>query len=330
MIEEGYTWYSRRGALLTSTKVFKNENTKRWVSLVHCEICSKDKELFPEIISCVSVIERGCSPCACNKNYRWNKDQHVMRIKRVCEELGYTFEGFEEGVFKGNNTKIKLYNPTSGNRWSSCTIDNFHRGRRDPSLRNSRMSEKHSLNRDKKVKSVIENYKLYDTMYDTNWSLVEREGSKDRKDIVISYSCRNCGFTSVRVDKYNLKRDKVSCGCSGTTGYYHKRELETDNLYIAVREEDNLTKIGRTFCVEDRVLGINKTFKGYWDFMYTVKGVHKDIYELEQSLLYKFARFRLFSEGDEIFGEGFDVVVKNYLEQEGYILDKVFGEDQYE
>lgn len=300
------------------------------MSVVHCEVCSKDKELFPEITSHVSVIEKGCSPCACNKNYKWNKNQHVVRVKRLCELLGYIFEGFEDGIFKGNNTKLKLYNPVSGNRWSSCTIDNFHRGRKDPSLRNSRIADKHSLNRKQKVGSVIENYKLYDTMYDITWALVTRERSKDKKDVVISYSCSNCGFTNIKVDIYNLKKDKVSCGCSSTTGYYPKRVLEEDNLYIAVREEDNLIKIGRTFCIGDRVLGINKTFEGSWDFLYTVKGIHRDIYELEQSLLYKFARFRLFSEGDEIFREGFDILVKEYLTQEGFILNKVFGENKYE
>lgn len=325
MIEEGYCWTSKEGSDLKITRLYKDEILGRWLAEVECSVCSKDKEMFPKIISHTSVIERGCTSCGCNKYYKWSERQHVVRIKRLCKKLGYVYEGYQ-GAFKGNSTKIRLYNPESGNRWGTCTIANFIRGRQDPSLKGVRIANTITTATKKLVKKAVSSYKFYETMYNITYTNRGRESCPDKKDWYVNYSCSNCNFTEVSCLVSNIVKDKVSCGCSGTRGFYSKRLDEVDHLYVALREEDGVVKIGRSFKPEEREGGLNKELEGIWDILYTVTGSHTDTYALEQHILYNFAEGRLFEEGDEIFKVGYDMIIKDYLLVSGFNLDVFYGE----
>lgn len=325
MIEEGYCWTSKEGSDLKVTRLYKDEILGRWLAEVECSVCSKDKELFPEIIAHTSVIERRCTSCGCNKYYKWSERQHIVRIKRLCKKLGYVYEGYQ-GEFKGNSTKIYLYNPASGNRWSTCTITNFMMGRQDPALKGVRIANSRTITTRELAKKAVSSYKFYGSMYNLTYENRRRDNHPAKTDWYVNYSCSNCNFTNVSCSVSNIKKDKVSCGCSGTGGFYYKRLDEVDHLYVALREEDGFVKIGRSFKPIERERALSRTLAGSWDILYTVTGSHTDIYALEQHLLYNFAEARLFEESDEIFKTGYDMVIKDYLLETGFKLDVFYGE----
>ena len=91
----------------------------------YCSICSKDLELFPEeyFYTSYNSLVKGKFPCACTR-YKWNKSQYEVRIKRRCEDLGYSFKGFS-GKWCNHKTKLILYNPVTGNTWTTTTINQF-------------------------------------------------------------------------------------------------------------------------------------------------------------------------------------------------------------
>ena len=64
-------------------------NNKKY--LVHCSICSEDKELFPEIWTRKGELDRGKLSCACSKNYSYSRQQYEVLCKRKCDTLGVTF-----------------------------------------------------------------------------------------------------------------------------------------------------------------------------------------------------------------------------------------------
>lgn len=320
MIDVGYTWLSPKGTILKVEELFKDTSIGRWKAIVTCEECSKDKELFPEIVMQTSVIERGCSGCACNPYHRWSESQHKIRIKRKCEELGYRFLGFQED-FKNNHTKIKLYNPVSGNTWDSCSISNFMRGREDPSLRERRIKSKFEGRRNNVVTSALENYPLKSTMKDITW---ETENTPAKIKLKIKYFCTNC-CQKVNTDICNIRKGKIPCRCRKSGGEFSSRHDEDDNLYLAYCSENKIVKIGRSFTPVKRLREIGAKYEGVWDILYLVKGVHKEIYNLEQEILYNFAENKVWELGEEIFPDGFDCIIKQYLLERSYTLEKCRG-----
>lgn len=125
---------TNKGATLTPIR-WVGERLKSKKIIYNCSICSKDSELWPDgsISSSTNKMESGRIPCGCSDSVKWTREQHEVRIKRRCYKVGFSFLGFT-GKWKGNCTKIKLYNSATGNTWSSCTIANLYTGRGDPSI----------------------------------------------------------------------------------------------------------------------------------------------------------------------------------------------------
>ena len=99
-----------------------------------CKVCSKDSELYPNIVVNKSSIKTGYMPCGCSKIPQWTEQQNTVRVERKALEMGYEFLGWE-GKYKGNTSFPKLYNPVTGNTWSSVNLANMMNLRRgDPSL----------------------------------------------------------------------------------------------------------------------------------------------------------------------------------------------------
>ena len=122
------------GGILTLESI-PEKPLKKNKYVLNCSVCSLDKELWPSgsIVSTVSQLTRNVIPCGCSDSVKWTREQHEVRIKRKCSNVGFSFLGFT-GKWKGNCTKIKLYNSVTDNTWSSCTIANFYRGKGDPSI----------------------------------------------------------------------------------------------------------------------------------------------------------------------------------------------------
>tara|TARA_R110002012_G_scaffold49804_2_gene128740 strand:+ start:7044 stop:8231 length:1188 start_codon:yes stop_codon:yes gene_type:complete len=96
--------------------------------LVSCSICSKDTEMFPDLFKVSSCsLSKGVPSCGCNNHTRLNKRQQTLRAARLASKRGYILEGFvtDNWTTKG---KLKLYNPSNGNRWETACIGSLLSG----------------------------------------------------------------------------------------------------------------------------------------------------------------------------------------------------------
>jgi len=97
-----------------------------------CGVCSIDTELWGKgSITGLKVVDS--LPCGCSKSTRFTREQYELLILRRCSSLGYEFLGFL-GEYKGKDTKLKLYNPASGNTWGSTKLISFLNGNKDPAI----------------------------------------------------------------------------------------------------------------------------------------------------------------------------------------------------
>lgn len=111
----GDTFPTPKGGVITIEERIKGF----W--LVSCSICSTDTEMFPDLFKTDSNrLSVGKTPCGCT-TIRLNIRQQTLRAARLASEKGYIFEGFltENTTTKG---KLKLYNPSNGNRWETACI----------------------------------------------------------------------------------------------------------------------------------------------------------------------------------------------------------------
>lgn len=92
---------------------------------VSCDVCNKDRELFPYLFATDKQrLEAGMLPCGCSKSYRWKHYQYLVRIKRKCDEVGLTVFKVPEKIT--SNTKVTLKLPC-GELWETLP-PNFMRG----------------------------------------------------------------------------------------------------------------------------------------------------------------------------------------------------------
>lgn len=127
----GSTFPTPAGGTLTVKESYVNSsNRKRFIC--ECSICSEDEELWPygSINSPKYNLEHNNIPCGCSKP-RWKEWQWDIKVKRYCEEVDYEFLGWAE-EFKGDKTKVKLFNPKTGNTWGSTSAGKLLSGQGDP------------------------------------------------------------------------------------------------------------------------------------------------------------------------------------------------------
>lgn len=88
----GKTYITKRCNTLTIESLSSlGASNKSKVYNIHCSVCSKDKELFPQpFTSTVERLNLGKVPCACSGNYGYNDDQKILRLARALEGSNYT------------------------------------------------------------------------------------------------------------------------------------------------------------------------------------------------------------------------------------------------
>ena len=130
----GKEYKTSKGGVLTIVEMLPIAKGKPRKYRCTCSICSLDTELFPNgFLSSKGHLDNSKVPCACTA-FKYSERQQYIRVKRKCKELDYDFSGWVE-TFNGINTKIRLYNKITDNFWSSCSIDNFMHGKKDPAMR---------------------------------------------------------------------------------------------------------------------------------------------------------------------------------------------------
>lgn len=104
----------------TTIKVLRKTDIKRngkYLYEVECDVCSKDKELFPNpILFTKQIIDLRQASCGCRKKFHWCKEQYLIKVRRVAKEKGFIVHGFAE-EFYGAHTKVSCECPIDNHKW---------------------------------------------------------------------------------------------------------------------------------------------------------------------------------------------------------------------
>jgi len=113
--EDFVGWKSEDGLLEVIGTDIKSK-TGRVLFRVVCEICSKDKELFPKgyFVCQKHHLKENKKPCGCSPSPRWTEDQFLIRAIRAGKDKNIKVLGYAE-KFSGSYTKLNC----------ECTIDNY-------------------------------------------------------------------------------------------------------------------------------------------------------------------------------------------------------------
>lgn len=241
-----------KGGTLTVTGVAFDENgdIKKNVTTccfsIHCDICNLDVELFPnEFTSYKSSLLKGQIPCGCSLNPKWSEDQYIVRVKRVCKERGYVFLGWK-GDFKGNTTKLSLYNPKNNHTWFSTSIATLLIGQGDPLEGNERT----------RLASILCDDEFISYFHEAGFSADYKFWRSDKKDsrgyhAYWNYTCKTCsddeyvkvGICSGIFESHhaNLRVGNKPCRCSKS---YRWNQEEREYQINKICKEEGLKFIG--------------------------------------------------------------------------------------
>lgn len=248
--------------------------------VLECNVCSSDYEMFPEGTILYNIHTKTVT-CPCySKFYRKTSHQFKILIERRCLSVGYEVVYLDDNISSGST--ITLLNPVTGNIWDT-SVDNFLNNKRgDP--KNATLATAERCRKPLLVvnKNIQEHLKVLQGCF-LGW-----EGEYRNNLSRFNWRCKNGHLiTSKVVGFLNLKNGCKECIKTETNlyGYFPDRLSHVDNLYV-VSVDNRYLKVGRTFDIENRLSGL-KSQSGCKDikFIFTIKGWHKDIFNLEQSLL---------------------------------------------
>lgn len=192
--------------------------------ITKCSVCEQDRGLFGQgyFKSTKGHLEAKKLPCGCSPAAKFNREQWLIRIKRVCSESGFTLVSHED--FKGGSTRGVFSCPVHGETGSKTFRDFFNGGRRCIECR-----------RDNTTKAL----RIPDEQHITEFNLTGSypEGSKfERSDRVVDrpryrdgvkpywwFTCGKCGGKFER-SHGDLKAGKLPCSCGHyrqTLAYIH-------------------------------------------------------------------------------------------------------------
>lgn len=220
---------TKKGNTLTVIASIKSVNKSKGKYSLYCNVCSEDKELFPEgaIVSTKYALHEGKVPCGCSNKYLWSERQHVLLIERKCADKGYEFLGFE-GEYNRSKSFLKLYNSITDNHWSVTYNNLVNKGRSDPEEANLIRADKVSKanRKDSHMEKVFRSTGSFPLE-----STFKRASVKDRRgeNCLWEYTCPVCSAdeyvkeglcSGVFISRStNLVRGNKPCRCTGGKGY---------------------------------------------------------------------------------------------------------------
>lgn len=278
-----------KGGVLTVKDFTHVEGTLYYI--LHCSICSEDKELFKEPIKSTRVeLTRKRYPCGCAKAPKWSKEQSEVLFKRRCEELGFEYLGIE-GDFKGVHSRLRIYNPSTDNFWNTSSFLVLKRkGLHDPILRSESIRKSKGISlkeRETQISKILghikgdylgleEDYKGSHTKF--SWLCKNNHKiSMSITNFLRGQRCKHCSF---------IKQKEQGLIC----GYLPDRKDEIDNLYVIHFKKDGIIKIGRTLNFATRLVNteglLSKSDHEITDlcFLGVFKGTHEKIFKAEQEI----------------------------------------------
>lgn len=188
-----------------------------------CDICIKDKELFPEqkFSALKGNLKKGQTSCGCSRRPSWNEDQYKILAKRACIKYGFIFIGWAE-TYNGSNTHVILYDPINDCRWNTSLLSTLisKRGiKESPSGKLKRMEKQFCKQDDDMINNFYKAGFSKDYVFKRNKTKVNHKGYKDYWD----YYCPICsedeyvtnGFCSgvFTTSSYRLNNGVKCCRC---------------------------------------------------------------------------------------------------------------------
>jgi len=273
-------WKSKDGALEV-TGVYSKGNGKIALYKVVCNVCAKDKELFPNeyFVMQKGHLLRGHKPCGCAKKPKWTKDQNLLRASRVGDELGFVVIGLES-TYIDSSSKLKCICTKHKHVWSTSIANtvNNRQGCKLCSVDKQRNT----------LSSVIE--RCDNICADYGYSPVGFVNGYTNSNSKFTYVCPLHGEHSVAYIKLISGQRCPHCQKekrkrqNGFHGFYVNRENDNDFLYI-MNFDNKFIKVGRSFDVNHRVTQLKSDSGiGNVKILKIINGIHKDIFNLEQNL----------------------------------------------
>lgn len=133
----GSTFPTPKGGIVTVVGVHSKRSNGAARFAIKCSICSEDEELFPlgALKASKKDLLDGKTSCGCSNSYAYSPKQYDIKLKRFSCNNEYKYVK-QIGNFKGDRTKIELYNPVTKSTWKSSDIRHYLRGKTgDPSLK---------------------------------------------------------------------------------------------------------------------------------------------------------------------------------------------------
>jgi hypothetical protein len=210
----GHSYITLFGNTLSVTGYYTEKQKGRLI--LECSICSVDEELFPfgSIVTSTDSVNNMRCVCACNPKYKHSRKQNDLRILRRCKELNYTFQGYIN-QYAGVTTKLRLYNPSTGNTWGSTSLQTFLLlGVRDPQEHFSNMAASNTLPDDHFIENFMKTGSflsgtIFYRISTTRWRYTCPLCSKD--EYVMNKLCDGYFESSAG----HLSSGRKSCRCSG-------------------------------------------------------------------------------------------------------------------
>lgn len=113
----------------SETNTLRVESVKGKYLFLRCNVCSADKELYPDPFRIhKSDWRAGKVPCGCSSSRTTSKEQYHILCSRSSSANGYSFKGFT-GDWKGCDTKVIQECPFHG-EWDTSSIDKLIYGKR--------------------------------------------------------------------------------------------------------------------------------------------------------------------------------------------------------
>lgn len=258
---------------------------------VTCEICSRDKELFPDgyFVSLKDNLIKGRKPCGCSKQPKWKPFQYLLLARRAGEKKGFIVHGFAE-EFHGQQTRLDCECLIDKHRWRPFAQNVINAKQGCPKCSDVRTGDRCRT----QEKEVTEKCKT--VCQEMNYKFIGFPSGYKNQNSRFEYECPKHGIQNVNYNSFVRGtskcilcwRDKQKELTPGFYGLYSDRLNEQDFLYV-LNFDNQYIKVGRSFDVDNRIKegliyesGLRNVNKIHKLRVYTA--THKEIWDLEQEL----------------------------------------------
>ena len=272
-----YKLTTSNGSKIHIIKILGIASTGDKLYEVYCSKCSKDKELFPDVlITRKTNMLNGSLPCGCSKAPHWSVDQLKVRFARRCRELSVVF--VEDVDFEQRSRAIVRFKIKDNDRLYCRSLGNF--------LNDNSVKELINKRPPKSSKDKIEK-NLKDELAKVSGAFLKFCSDKVITTGYFEWLCKD-GHKCRSENRAVVKRG-ARCGtCSklnNSWGFIPSKALDVDLLYVIHFKPLHCIKVGRTIDMDRRLSELIKASGCSLDdieILKTVKGIHKNIFPLEQ------------------------------------------------